>query len=126
LTGFTFDVIIYTYTNKTGAEMDIKSIVAEGVKKAQEAGQAMYAQVGERDACGFGWVEVYVSRTNSKEAKALIEAGFRKDYKPKCLSMWDPAGVNTQSISVKEAGAYAMAKVLSDAGLKAYAGSRLD
>jgi hypothetical protein len=126
LTGFTFDVIIYTYTNKTGAEMDIKSIVAEGIKKAQEAGLAMYAQVGERDACGFGWVEVYVSRTNSKEAKELIAAGFRKDYKPKCLSMWDPAGVNTQSISVKEAGAYAMAKVLSDAGLTAYAGSRLD
>jgi hypothetical protein len=106
--------------------MDIKSIVAEGVKKAQEAGQAMYAQVGERDACGFGWVEVYVSRTNSKEAKELIAAGFRKDWKPKCLSMWDPAGVPTQSISVKEAGAYAMAKVLSDAGLTAYAGSRLD
>ena len=106
--------------------MNIKSIVAEGVKKAQEAGQAMYAQVGERDMCGFGWVDVYVSRTNSKEAKELIAAGFRKDWKPKCLSMWDPAGVPTQSISVKEAGAYAMAKVLSDAGLNAYAGSRLD
>jgi hypothetical protein len=106
--------------------MDIQSIVAEGVKKAQEAGRAMYAQVGERDACGFGWVDVYVSRTNSKEAKELIAAGFRKDYKPRCLSMWDPAGVPTQSVSVKEAGAYAMAKVLSDAGLKAYAGSRLD
>ena len=106
--------------------MDIKSIVAEGVKQAQQAGQAMYAQVGERDACGFGWVEVFVERTNSKEAKALIEAGFRKDWKPKCLTMWDPAGVPTQSVSVKEAGADAMAEVLSAAGFKAYGCSRLD
>jgi hypothetical protein len=49
--------------------MDIKSIVAEGVKKAQEAGQAMYAQVGERDACGFGWVEVYVESYQFKRSK---------------------------------------------------------
>ena len=93
---------------------------------AEQAGRAMYAQVGERDACGFGWVEVYVDRTNSKQAKELLKAGFRKDYKPKCLSMWDPAGVPTQSISVKEAGAQAYAKYLQALGLKAYAGSRLD
>lgn len=105
---------------------DTKTVVAEAIVAAQTAARAMYAQVGERDACGFGWVDVYVSRTNSKEAKELIAAGFRKDYKPRCLSMWDPAGVPTQSISVKEAGAYAMAEVLSAAGFKAYAGSRLD
>jgi hypothetical protein len=105
----------------------IISLVGQGKDEARRAGQAMYAQVGERDACGFGWVEVYVSRTNSKEAKALIEAGFRKDYKPKCLTMWDPAGVPTQSISVKEAGASAMAEFLRmTLGLNAYAGSRLD
>jgi hypothetical protein len=67
-----------------------------------------------------------VDRTNSKQAKELIKAGFRKDYKPKCLSMWDPAGIPTQSISVKEAGAYAYAGYLSQLGLKAYAGSRMD
>jgi hypothetical protein len=93
---------------------------------AEAAGQAMYAKIGERDACGFGWVEVYVDRTNSKQAKELIKAGFRKDYKPKCLSMWDPAGVPTQSISVKEAGAEAYATYLQGLGLRAYAGSRLD
>jgi hypothetical protein len=42
------------------------------------------------------------------------------------LSMWDPAGVPTQSVSVKEAGAYAYAEYLAQLGLKAYAGSRLD
>ena len=100
--------------------------ISKGKAIAEAAGLAMYQQVGERDACGFGWVEVYVDRTNSKQAQELIKAGFRKDYKPKCLSMWDPAGVPTQSVSVKEAGAEAMATYLRTLGLNAYAGSRLD
>jgi len=100
--------------------------IQAGKALAEAAGQAMYAKVGERDACGFGWVEVYVDRTNSKQAQELIKAGFKKDYKPRCLSMWDPAGVPTQSVSVKEAGAWAYANYLNTLGLKAYAGSRLD
>ena len=100
--------------------------IREGKQLAESAGRAMYQQVGERDACGFGWVDVYVDRTNSKQAKELIAAGFRKDYKPKCLSMWDPAGIPTQSISVKEAGAQAYAEFLRALGLRAYAGSRMD
>ena len=104
----------------------IKELVASAVVAAQKAGQESYAQVGERDACGFAWVEVFVDRTNSKEAKELIAAGFRKDYKPKCLSMWNPSGLGTQSITPKEQGAYAMAEILRTAGFRAYAGSRLD
>ena len=100
--------------------------IQAGKVLAEQAGLAMYQKVGERDACGFGWVEVYVDRTNSKQARELLAAGFRKDYKPKCLSMWDPAGVPTQSISVKEAGAQAYATYLQGLGLRAYAGSRLD
>ena len=100
--------------------------IRQGKVHAENAGQAMYQKIGERDACGFGWVEVYVDRTNSKQAKELIAAGFKKDYKPKCLSMWDPAGVPTQSISVKEAGAYAYATYLQGLGLTAYGCSRLD
>ena len=100
--------------------------IRNGKALAEQAGLAMYQKVGERDACGFGWVEVYVDRTNSKQAQELIKAGFKKDYKPRCLSMWDPAGVPTQSVSVKEAGAYAYAEYLTQLGLKAYAGSRLD
>ena len=101
-------------------------MIRAGKRVAEAAGLEMYAKVGERDACGFGWVEVYVDRTNSAQAKELIAAGFRKDYKPKCLSMWDPAGIPTQSISVKEAGAEAYAEYLRALGLKAYAGSRMD
>jgi hypothetical protein len=100
--------------------------IRSGKAIAESAGLAMYQRIGERDACGFGWVEVYVDRTNSKQAQELIKAGFRKDYKPKCLTMWDPAGVPTQSISVKEAGAEAYATYLTALGLKAYGCSRLD
>ena len=100
--------------------------IRQGKQLAEAAGLTMYQRIGERDACGFGWVEVYVDRTNSKQAKELIAAGFKKDYKPKCLSMWDPAGVPTQSISVKEAGAQAYAKYLQALGLTAYGCSRLD
>jgi hypothetical protein len=104
----------------------IKTLVAQAIQAAKLAGEASYQQVGERDCCGFAWVEVFVERTNSREAKALIEAGFRKDYKPKCLTMWNPSGLGTQSMTPKEQGAYAMAEILSAAGFKAYAGSRMD
>ena len=100
--------------------------ITAGKAIAEQAGLAMYQRIGERDACGFGWVEVYVDRTNSKQAQELIRAGFKKDYKPRCLTMWDPAGVPTQSISVKEAGAQAYATYLQALGLKAYGCSRLD
>ena len=100
--------------------------IVQGKAIAESAGLAMYQRIGERDACGFGWVEVYVDRTNSKQAQELIKAGFRKDYKPRCLTMWDPAGVPTQSISVTEAGADAYATYLTALGLRAYGCSRLD
>ena len=100
--------------------------ITAGKAIAESAGLAMYQRIGERDACGFGWVEVVVDRTNSKQAQELIKAGFRKDYKPKTLTMWDPAGVPTQSISVKEAGAEAYATYLTALGLRAYGCSRLD
>ena len=100
--------------------------IRSGKAIAESAGLAMYQRIGERDACGFGWVEVVVDRTNSKQAQELIAAGFRKDYKPKTLTMWDPAGVPTQSISVKEAGAQAYATYLQALGLRAYGCSRLD
>jgi hypothetical protein len=98
---------------------------AKGI--AHTASVEMYNKIGgDRFACGFAWVDVYVDRTNSAQAKELIRAGFRKDYKPKCLSMWNPGDVNVQNIDIKEAGADAMAEYLRALGLTAYSGSRLD
>lgn len=102
---------------------DIKA----GLVLAQNASVEKYQEIGgDRFACGFAWVDVYVDRTNSKQAKELIAAGFRKDYKPKCLSFWNPGGLGVQNIDIKEAGAEALATYLQTLGLKAYAGSRLD
>lgn len=102
--------------------------IKQGFQLAEQASVSKYDQMGRKDAyaCGFAWVDVYVDRTNSKQAKELIAAGFRKDYKPKCLSFWNPGGLPVQNIDIKEAGAEAMATFLRSLGLTAYAGSRLD
>jgi hypothetical protein len=101
--------------------------VLAGVDLAVRASQEELAKWGgDRGCCGFAWVEVYVDRTNSREAKELLKAGFRKDYKPRTLTMWNPGGLGVQNIDIKEAGAYAYATYLQGLGLKAYAGSRLD
>jgi len=101
--------------------------VLPGIELAKTASMTAYQKMGgDMYACGFAWVDVYVDRTNSKQAQELIKAGFKKDYKPKCLSMWNPGGLGVQNIDIKEAGADALASYLSALGLKAYSGSRLD
>jgi hypothetical protein len=83
-------------------------------------------QYGEPMYCGFAWVDVAVERTNSKEAKALQSIGFSKSYRPKTMTLWDPAKHNGQSMDCKEQGAQAYAEVLRKYGFKAYMGSRAD
>ena len=101
--------------------------VQAGLLLAENASIEEYQKWGgDRGACGFAWVEVYVDRTNSKQAQELIKAGFKKDYKPKCHSYWNPGNLPVQNIDIKEAGAQALAKWLTTLGLKAYAGSRMD
>ena len=104
----------------------VQAIVAEAKQAAVAAETAYRAKYGEPAYCGFAWVEVRVERTNSAEAKALIAAGFKKDWKPKVLSLWNPGGSGTQSMDVKEEGAAAFAKVMRDYGYKASACSRAD
>jgi len=104
----------------------LSQIVQDAFTAAKQAEAEFRNKHGEPGYCGFGWVEVYVNRTNSKEAKELLAAGFKKDYKPKCLTVWNPGGSGTQSMDIKEAGAQAFAQVLQKAGLKAYACSRAD
>jgi hypothetical protein len=100
--------------------------VQDAFDAARKAEADFRAKHGEPFYCGFAWVEVYVDRTNSKQAKELMSLGFRKDYKPKCLTVWNPGGSGTQSMDIKEEGARAFAEVLSKAGLRAYACSRPD
>ena len=101
--------------------------IVNGLSLANKASTDMYTKIGgDKFACGFAWVEVYVDRVNSKQAQQLMAAGFKKDYKPRCLSYWNPGQLGVQNIDIKEAGAYAYAEYLTQLGLKAYAGSRLD
>ena len=106
--------------------MDIQAIHNEARDAAIQAENNFLAQHGEMAYCGFAWVDVFVERTNSKEAKALKEVGFRKGWQRKCLNLWNPGGYHGQSMDVKEAGAHAYAEVLSKYGFRAYMGSRAD
>jgi len=98
-----------------------------GIQARTAAKQTLAALGGDRGACGFAWVNVWGVRSNSKLGKALLAAGFRKDYTG-ALSLWNPSKAAVQSLDVLEAGAYAYAEVLKDKlGLdKVYAGSRMD
>ncbi len=105
----------------------VQDALNEAGIQARTAAKAFHAQHGDRDACGFAWVNVWGVRSNSKLGKALQAAGFRKDYTGS-LQLWNPSKFPTQSISILEAGAEAYAQVLREKlGLdKVYAGSRLD
>ena len=83
-------------------------------------------EYGEPMYCGFAWVDVNVGRTNSKLAKALEAVGFRKSYRPKTMTLWDPAQHHGQSMDCKEVGARAYAEVLQAHGIDAWMGSRAD
>ena len=83
-------------------------------------------EYGEPMYCGFAWVDVAVERTNSKEAKLLESIGFRKSYRPKMMTLWDPAQHRGQSMDCKEQGASAYADVFRSYGIEMYMGSRAD
>ena len=83
-------------------------------------------EYGEPMYCGFAWVDVYVTRTNSKEAKLLESVGFKKSYRAKTMTMWNPADYNGQSMDCREVGAQAYADVLRAYGFRASMGSRAD
>jgi hypothetical protein len=98
----------------------------EAAQQARTATKDFLQKHGDRDCCGFAWVTVYEVRSNSKLGKALAAYGFSKAYGGG-LQLWNPSGHPTQSITAKEEGAEAYAKVLKEKlGLKAYAGSRMD
>jgi len=114
-----------TATQEYNAEA-VQAACNEAAIQARTAAKAFYNQHGDRDCCGFAWVDVYGVRSNSRLGKTLQSYGFRKSYTGS-LQLWTPCGSPTQSISIKEAGAEAYAKVITEKlGIKAYAGSRLD
>ena len=104
----------------------VQNACNEAAQQARTAAKDFFQKHGDRDACGFAWVDIYGVRSNSRLGKTLQSFGFRKSYTGS-LQLWNPSGSMTQSISILEAGAEAYAKVLTDKlAIRAYAGSRLD
>jgi hypothetical protein len=106
--------------------MDILAVKNEAELAANLAQADFLHKHGEIAYCGFAWVDVFVERTNSKEAKLLKSIGFKPSWRRKCLNLWRVGNYNGQSMDVLEAGAQAYAEVLSKYGFCAYMGSRAD
>ena len=107
-------------------EQAVQDATNEAGMQARTAAKAFLQKHGDRDACGFAWVDVYGVRSNSRLGKTLQSYGFRKSYTGG-LQLWNPSGAGSQSISILEAGAEAYARVLTERlSIRAYAGSRLD
>ena len=111
-------------------QAQVEQIVNAAMTSAATAARQALAQHGDRDCCGFAWVNIYdyqgtKIRANSKLGKALAAAGVRKDYSG-AYCLWNPSKLGTQSMGILEAGAYAAAEVFKSAGFTAYAGSRMD
>ena len=101
--------------------------IAKEAKLAADKAQSDYlAEHGDSAYCGFAWVDVKVTRTNSKEAKALEKMGFKKSWERGYMQNWKPGAYGGQSMDVHEAGAQAYADVLRQYGFKASMGSRAD
>lgn len=72
-------------------------------------------------ACGFAWIEFPGNTAFGRWAK---KQGLARSHYPSGLCIW--VSEFGQSIDRKEAYSVAYARVLRDAGVKAFAGSRLD
>ncbi len=107
-----------------GSKVSVDQVVVQAFAAAKEAEAEFRANYGEPMYCGFAWVNV--TPGNSAIARVLkSDFGARKSYR-KGVDVWNPGGSVSQSMSLKEAGAEAFAKVLRDAGFSAYAESRAD
>lgn len=103
----------------------VRAAVQEARALAAIATENFLTEHGDRDACGFAWVNVYV-KGSTRMGKALIAEGFSKAYEGG-LQWWNPSGSPTQCITAKEKGAEIAAMVLRQRlGVECYAGSRMD
>ena len=103
---------------------NIKSVHNQATAAAAKATADWISTHGDRDCCGFAWVTVR-EKGSTKLGRALKSVGFKPAYGGG-LQLWNPSGSFTQSITAKEEGADAYAKILKQHGIDAYSGSRMD
>ena len=104
---------------------DLINIKENALSSARTASLKYLEEHGEDPLCGFAWVNIYGIKGSTTLGRRMKEAGFEKDYSG-AYSIWNPSGLGTQSISVKEIGALEAAKVFRQADFNCVAGSRLD
>jgi hypothetical protein len=104
---------------------NIGAVHATATQAARKTTEDFLAKHGDRDCCGFAWVNIYKVKGSSKLGKALMSVGFSKAYGGG-LQLWNPSGSFTQCITAKEEGARAYADEFRKYGIEAYAGSRMD
>lgn len=103
--------------------MDIKKLIQDATDAAIKATNESLAKM-PTDCCGFAWVTIRpATGPLIKEMKA--QGIGRKAYGGG-WQIWNPSGHPTQNITAKEDGAWAYAKVLSDAGFNVSAHARMD
>lgn len=99
-------------------------IIEQAFQAARDAANAYQAKHGEPFYCGFAWAVVRPG--NSRLARVLKEKyGATRNHSGGVM-VYNPSGIATQSLDIKEEGAWAFAKVLQDAGYKVTACSRAD
>ncbi len=108
------------------AQEQVNSIVAEAMTSARTAAEAALARYGDRDMCGFAWVNIYGIKGSTKLGRMLAAAGVRKNSYERAFQLWNPSKMPVQSVGILEEGARAAADVFKRYGFEAYAGSRLD
>ena len=97
----------------------------EAESVARSVGEQYIAKHGEPFYCGFAWVNIAPGA--SKFARDLRKAGVvrgRSYYGG--IDVWNPGGLPTQSMDVKEVAADAYVKVLGTYGIRATMMSRAD
>ena len=105
--------------------LELKNLMELAKSSASSAANKHLAEHGEQWCCGFAWVNIRGIKGNTKLGRAMKAAGYEQDY-TRAYSIWNPSGLHVQCVQTLLVGAKAAAKVFTDAGFKAYAGSRMD
>ena len=106
--------------------MNLVELHEVAVQAAKQAEAEFMTQYGEPAYCGFAWVTIFADGRNP-QVKEMVKKGYAsKSWDGRGYVVWNPSNNGTQSMDVKETGARAYAKVLQDAGFRAYSGSRAD
>ena len=114
--------------SKALSQAEVRNLFEAGITAAKQAVQTYYRDTlkgQDQMPCGFGWVEIYGVRANSKIGKVFQEYKCRKTSNT-AFTVWNPGQYMGQNISCVYEGARAFAQVFKAAGFEAYACDRMD